>query len=228
VAPYLDALMKTSMALASRFNDILTQYADYIDDGEKLMFDSDWVDTFTDLGVMKAEIRKVPMQAGNEGSESVEERSTPGFRPEIVRPQLPVPQTTVPAPAPTTQYSPPTPMFQQQQPAQQRPEVRTTNRGLDFNSIKAAMMTPAPYPAMAPAMAPAMQPAMAVPWGRPMGAPMQFERQPSWATPGTPFAGTPAMMPQNPGYGMAPQLGYAQPMMPMGGMQWGGGGGRGI
>lgn len=68
VAPFLDALMKSVMSLASPLNDLVELYKKHIDDPENMMFESGWVETFDNLEVMLPEIRKVPMQSGNEGS----------------------------------------------------------------------------------------------------------------------------------------------------------------
>lgn len=67
IAPFLDALMKTFMGIAGALNDIIELYKDQIEDIEKLTFDSDWVEAFDNLEGMMSEIRKVPVQAGNEG-----------------------------------------------------------------------------------------------------------------------------------------------------------------
>ncbi len=75
VAPYLEALLRASALQASRFNDILTMFADYIDMAEDLVFDAEWLDAFEDLEDLLPEIRRIPMQKGNEGSAKVSDTS---------------------------------------------------------------------------------------------------------------------------------------------------------
>lgn len=67
IAPFLDALMKTAVTMASRLNDLIFQYGDFIDNSEELIFDAAWVSVFEDLDVMRSEIRRIPSQIGNEG-----------------------------------------------------------------------------------------------------------------------------------------------------------------
>lgn len=66
-APFLDALMRTVMGVASRMNDVLELFGEMIDNGDQLVFNSDWVTAFENLEVMLPQIRMIPMQAGNEG-----------------------------------------------------------------------------------------------------------------------------------------------------------------
>lgn len=68
VAPYLEALMRSSANIASRLNDLLTLYADFIDESDKISFDSEWMEYFQDLTALLPEIRKVPVQVGNDGA----------------------------------------------------------------------------------------------------------------------------------------------------------------
>lgn len=148
LAPYLDALMKSSSAVASRFNDIFYQFGDFIDQSDKLIFDSDWVETFENLDVMHSELRRVPTQAGNEGT--VPQTTVPTTPPVEARPTLTLPQIQQQQP----QYPTFSPNFQQpnvmMQPAPP-PSVKHTNRGLDWRSMTAANpMMAASGNAMAP------------------------------------------------------------------------------
>jgi len=68
VAPYLDALMKAVIAVAGPINDQISLFSNVIDGADEMMVEDKWVDTFDNLAVMIPEIRKVPMQAGNEGT----------------------------------------------------------------------------------------------------------------------------------------------------------------
>lgn len=129
VAPFLDALMKTSMTIASRLNDIVTQFSDYIDNSSALLFNGDWVETFENLHVLDSEMRMIPAQLGNEGSIVQGEKQQP-------QPQAPILPVNVPQQIQQpTQYS----GYQQntQYPPVQPgpPPIRQTNRGLDWNSV---------------------------------------------------------------------------------------------
>lgn len=131
IAPYLDALMKTAMAIASRFNDIFDQYGQFIDFSDSLVFNGDWVETFENLNVMAAELRRVPAQLGNEGTVAQTEA------PPAPTPSLPVATPTpraIPMPPPQQLYPSTTPQYMQPQAPMVAP-VRQTERGLDWNSV---------------------------------------------------------------------------------------------
>lgn len=162
IAPYLEALMMAAALIASRLNDLLLIYKDFIDDADKVMFDSEWIDYIKDLNALIPEIRKVPVQFGNDGvtTVSVDE-------PEKVEVSVP----TAYQPVQQQQY----PVAAQQQPIQQQaPELRKTKRGLDFQSVvntnPTVAMTPNP---LAPQM-------MVQQWQQ---AQMQQQPLPSWAAP---------------------------------------------
>lgn len=67
VAPTLDALMKAVISVGEPINDTIELFKDMIDGGEDLMFNGEWEPVFQDLEVLLAQIRLIPMQAGNEG-----------------------------------------------------------------------------------------------------------------------------------------------------------------
>jgi hypothetical protein len=67
VAPFLDTLLKTTANVAARLNDVVSIYKDYIDDYETLVFDSDWMDYFNDLDSLVPDIKRIPVQFGNDG-----------------------------------------------------------------------------------------------------------------------------------------------------------------
>ena len=130
LAPFLDCLMKTSVSIASRFNDILDEFGDFIDQAERLVFDADWVETFENLGVMESEVRRIPAQAGNEGSVVTQAQ-------EPTRPALPVAQIT----QPQVQHHQPAvyqPAYQQQPQQPMQPPIKQTGHGLDWRSVQAA------------------------------------------------------------------------------------------
>lgn len=122
VAPFLEALMRTAANIASRLNDILLLYTDFIEDADKVMFDSEWMDYFQDLEALTSEIRKVPVQHGNAGTASVPEQAQAPATPMTPAPQAPYP-------VPQQGY--------QQPMAPQAPGIRKTSKGLDFQSLMA-------------------------------------------------------------------------------------------
>lgn len=192
VAPYLDALMKTVLGVASRINDILVLFGDKIDLGDELLFNADWVETFDNLGTMRQQIRDIPMQAGNEGSVKPGEGDTS--------------LSGAPAPAPVSSpfmYTTPPQTFQAPavypwqapsmgNPATQPPAVVETSRGANFDSY----MRNNPHIAAA-----AASPNM---FNRPQPHPWQTQqmqmqqRQPTWAQPGPGAVGNqfPPQVPQ--------------------------------
>lgn len=135
IAPFLDALMKTAMAIASRFNDIFEQYGQFIDQYESLVFNGDWVETFENLNVMASELRRVPAQLGNEGTIAQAEQpvvatpvqsSLPVAAPPVQQHHQTIPMSAIQSFPSTT----PQPYVQ---PAM--PPVRSTGRGLDWQSV---------------------------------------------------------------------------------------------
>lgn len=120
IAPVAESLLKTSGILAVRLNELLNVYKDYIDNPEMLVFKLDWLDYFDNLEDIASDIRKIPMQSGNEGSIGVQKPTPPPatqFIPQPINPGYPQP------------YHQPA-----QQPIQQ-PQTVVTNRGIDFRSL---------------------------------------------------------------------------------------------
>lgn len=68
IAPFMDALMKTGLALASPLNDVLDLFGDLIDGSEFMRFNADWVEAFENVDALAGIIRTVPMQSGNDGA----------------------------------------------------------------------------------------------------------------------------------------------------------------
>jgi hypothetical protein len=66
--PYLDVLMFGSAKITARINDLVEIYKDYIDENEQCMFASDWLDAMRDIDSLKAEILRIPVQYGSDGS----------------------------------------------------------------------------------------------------------------------------------------------------------------
>lgn len=117
-APYLHALYKTSERLANLFNELIKDFYNFIDSPDKLTFNSDWVETFENLDVMSAEIRKIPMQIGNEG-----------------KPIITAPLQTLSMPAVTQQFTAPVNnTVPWNQPIQESPKVNNNGK-LDFSEV---------------------------------------------------------------------------------------------
>lgn len=147
-APFLAVLMNSAMGLASCLNDLLVNYREFIEDADKLMFDGDWTEAFENLEEMVPAIRRIPVQAGNEGRHKVGEVVSDKPVNKVVKPELPAQPVWMPQqPQPTT----PT----QQPPAAPQGPVKTSG-GLDFNSLMASNPalagTPSPMPGVMPYM----------------------------------------------------------------------------
>ena len=76
VAPFIDALMRSSANIAGRINELIELFKDYIPEPERSMFDSAWTEEFEDLDSLIPEIQRIPMQRGNEGESRITERMT--------------------------------------------------------------------------------------------------------------------------------------------------------
>lgn len=67
IAPTIDALMKTVIAVGDLTNTTVDLFKDYIHGAEDLYFNGDWEPSFADLNSLLPQIRLIPMQPGNEG-----------------------------------------------------------------------------------------------------------------------------------------------------------------
>lgn len=128
IAPFLDSLMQSFMAVASRVNDIVETFNTNFDCYDKLLINSDWVEAFGDLYPYLVEGQKIPMQAGNEGTVKKQE---------VVENQQPQPvaqplQYQTPAPVPQPQVytqAPPQQIYQQQPQLPQQPQPQKDSDG---------------------------------------------------------------------------------------------------
>lgn len=68
IAANMDALMHAVLGVIEALNSVTETFEDRIEQDEALFINADWKETFLNLDVMLNEIRKVPMQAGNEGT----------------------------------------------------------------------------------------------------------------------------------------------------------------
>lgn len=173
VAPYMEALLRSSANLASRLNDIILLYQEFIGEADKILFDAEWMEYFQDMDSLIPEIRKIPVQQGNDGVvPRTEEAPAPAAAPALM------------APAPAVNYGAPA-----SPPAVRPAEPVKTKRGLDFGAMTAAnpalAMTPNP---LAPQMAMNAWQVQQM---------QQAQRMPSWAAPQAPQMMPPGgMMPQ--------------------------------
>lgn len=140
VAPYLDALMNAAVGLASRLNDTLQMFSEFIEDSEQLLFDAEWLEDFQNLEELLPEIRKIPAHISqNNVVEPVPEPVVYGQQPPV-QTQYAYPPAVATAPPgymPIPGYQPP---------PQQPPQIVQTERGIDFRSIVQANPTIAGIP----------------------------------------------------------------------------------
>lgn len=68
ISPFLDALLKGVIGVASNINTIATGYKDFLGMYDQYLYSADWVDAMENIHLLEPEIRMIPMQAGNEGS----------------------------------------------------------------------------------------------------------------------------------------------------------------
>lgn len=148
VAPFLDALMQASALVASRLNDILMIYRDYIPEADEMLFNMDWLSYFDDLDALRQDIKDTPELRGNAGTLTVAERQHPPQEMSYNRQssstaQIPTPepvhQPTQQTQVPQYQQPQPQPVQQPQTNTQQQatpPPVRVNERGaVNFSDV---------------------------------------------------------------------------------------------
>ena len=230
LAPFLDALMKSVLVVASPLNALVELFRNQLEEPEELMINDEWVETFENLGVLKDEIRAIPMQAGNEGSVPGMEAAAAAPA-SVAAPAVAAPPVVAAAPAGMQPGSISSQLFGQ--PAPVAPPMQPVYGGYapgagypSPTGYPAPHMHPqAGHPGYPPPHQPAPPPADGRPrsfneilasnpalgaqvghmaYGRgPAGYPQQpVQRPPSWASPQQVYGG-PAPM----GYG-APRAGY--------------------
>ena len=67
-APWLECLLKTSLKLSERINELSHLYKDFLTNREDFMFDTSWVEAIDNLSDYEGDIAKIPTQRGNEGT----------------------------------------------------------------------------------------------------------------------------------------------------------------
>jgi len=137
IAPFTDALIRTTASVAAPLNDVIEMFKNVVDDISDLQIEMDWLPYFDTLETFQKEIRAIPMQPGNEGTPinkgvAPVETAAPATVQETAKVQQndvsghhAIPMSTVTAAI----THPPVQHTQQQQP------VARTERGLDFGSL---------------------------------------------------------------------------------------------
>jgi len=143
VAPYLDALMKSVMAVSADLNAQIDLFQNVLDanspdedddaNSKNLRFNDEWVEVFDNLDVMIPEVRMIPMQAGNDGGKP----AAPAQQPTAATAPAAAPAGPLPAALSGNGWN------QQAQPQAQSvfaqaaaaPGPVHTGRGLDFESL---------------------------------------------------------------------------------------------
>ncbi len=132
IAPTLDALMGSVKKLINDVNMIVSDYGKFFTDVKDYEINSDWVESFEDLSIYNADIRMIPMQAGNEGDTLLKQNNTQ----QLQQQQLTTPQYQAPNPTPQPMWQAPINNGQYNNPAPKPTSdgiVRTAN-GIDFAS----------------------------------------------------------------------------------------------
>ncbi len=132
IAPYLDALVRTFVAIIGPINDVIELFNNVIEGIDQLLFDADFITYFDRLNEMRSEINAIPMLPGNEGTVI-----NPGVAPEKAT-QAVVNEQTQTAPVQVVQTPPVVyqPWNQPPQMMQQQLVNPVTENGkLDFHAI---------------------------------------------------------------------------------------------
>lgn len=214
-APFLDALMKTALNLAGRFNDLLELFSNEIDMADQLVFDADWVSYFDNLDALLPEIRRIPMQQGNEGRLA----DAPAAAPQAL--QTPAgPVTYVPPAYPSpVQNEPMVSRPSAQAPTQgQSGLVKSANGALDFTANVIQKQAARGYGVQPQYAPPPFQNQAAMPqqgYPNPGYPPVGFQQPGAYPPPMNPAYQAPGAYPP-PGYPQQgfPQQGYPQQGFP--------------
>jgi hypothetical protein len=194
IAPYLIALLNTSIGMTGSLNELVDIYEEHIDNAETCRFDDRWYEAMQDEALLLRESRSVPPMEGNEGSialDEVQRQSTPSLasavtnamnaqpapsplqsqQPQLmapVQPQVMVPQVQ----QPMMQGYPQVGMSQQ---VPMQAAVKKTEKGIDFQSLLNV------NPSLAYAPNPIANTMAQQAFGQQVV--MQAQRIPSWAMP---------------------------------------------
>jgi len=142
IAPFLDAILRGLINVASRINTIVHNYGSFMSaDASGYTYFPNGLEALDNLNQFESELRAIPMQAGNEGTVPEKVNTVP-----VVTQPLQV------APPVVQQYNQPQPPQAPQQPATPGP-VLSASGGIDF----AATMRSAPTSPYANTYAPPRQ-----------------------------------------------------------------------
>lgn len=123
IAPCLEALMNSTVGVASRLNDFLdSEFGEVIEDASTLIFNGEWVEAFENLEPYRSLVCLVPMQAGSEAA-PVETTQPQVQQHQIQQPQ--VQQTSYPTGAPVIA---PNPGTVQMPPPRSAPPVNSSGK----------------------------------------------------------------------------------------------------
>jgi len=204
LAPFLDALLQSAAAISGGLSNVLEAGYGVVDGFAELRFESEWIESATNIDLYRNESRMIPAQPGNEGSMTTAENKAAQV-PAIQHVPQPVPQPVNQVQQPVQQIAQhPTPYHPQygtqpqfQQPVPVPAPVATNASGRP--SVR-QMLTSNPVLLGIPSALPTMNPMMQNGYPQPMMPVMQPPRTPGWAAPQQPMMQQPMM-----GY---PQQGY--------------------
>lgn len=213
-APFLEALLLTSLRITNRINEVIDTYSDFIDNADEMRFDDSWGHGVKSLDDMAKLAETLPVFVGNDGSLSVRE---------------PEPEPVKSAPAANVQYAQPAvqpQVFNGYPGGMMQPQVQTQPQGQQAGSdgkVAWGQLRPAQQMPAMPA-----QMVMVGPNGMPQyvqPAQMMAQQQPGSALMSGYLAGKAQQQPvgmqpgmMQPGM-MQPGMVYQQPMGMMAGMQ---------
>lgn len=121
-APWLECLLKTSLKLAERINELSHLYKDFLTHREDFMFDTSWMEAIDNLSDYEGDIAKIPTQRGNEGTlpQGEKEGAAIQRKEEATRPVESKPSTTA-----STGMAPPRSVMERQAPSPPPPPRQT-------------------------------------------------------------------------------------------------------
>jgi hypothetical protein len=206
IAPTMDALMKTLIAVGDPVNTVVDLFQDYIEGSSDLYFNGDWEESFTDLNTLHTQIRMIPMQPGNEG------RIQPDGNNTITVNTALTPTNT----ATTSTVAKPQPLGQVVE--VQKQSIKPPTGGLSGMAVDEQSTRPLP-PQPHPMQPPVYQPTQPS-WAAPVGYPQPMHQQPVYPVAQQqmtqqPMPGTVVMVqtPMGPQQMMVNQVGQLVPMV---------------
>lgn len=145
VAPSLEALLRSAIAVGDCVNTVIELFKDKLEDAEDVMFVADWDHILLDMNALLPKIRMIPMQQGNEGN-------MPAVPGQAAAPLIPVPEKTTTEPPQRTVVrglegglGSQNPQHYQTAPAAPAESLRPPAGGLAATSHRAAPPEPSPH-----------------------------------------------------------------------------------